>query len=212
MKDNQEIVILYTKYPLPGHCKTRLIPKLGLLGAARLQRQMSGEIAAILERIKNDRPIRIVIHFDGGTQWLMEQWLGDNYQYQPQIEGDLGTRMEGSISDQLGSFSRIVLLGSDCPGINELIVCEALDALCKNYLVIDPTFESCYYLIGFRKTIQPGQLHTIFQDMEWSTDLVFTNTIKKIKQLNLRYHTLPQLHDIDTPDDLRYIGNYSDAQ
>lgn len=212
MDDNQEIVILYTKYPRPGHSKTRLIPALGSDGAAKLQKNMTAEMVAKLEQLQNGRPVTIAIHFDGGTHEQMEQWLGNSHQFCHQSDGDLGVRMAESISDYLGTFARIILVGSDCPGVNELTLCEALDALKKNDLVIGPTFDGGYYLIGVQGSVKRNQLHTLFQDIKWSTNSVFTDTIKKAGQLRLSCHILPKLHDIDTPDDLRYIGYHSDAQ
>jgi len=131
MENNREIVILYTKYPLPGHSKTRLISKLGPDGAAGLQKKMSVEMLSKLNTLQLDRPIKIVIHFDGGTHELMEKWLGSLQQFCRQSDGDLGVRMTRSISRYLPAFSRIILVGSDCPGISELIIREVLDSLEK---------------------------------------------------------------------------------
>jgi len=212
MGEQQEIIILFTKYPLPGHSKTRLIPKLGDKGAAGLQRRMGEEAVAKLRRLQNSRPVNVIIHFAGGNHTLMQQWLGNSFHFHLQVGDDIGDRMAKSISNHFGQFSRIVLIGSDCPGINKAILCQALDALNENDLVIGPTFDGGYYLVGVRATVLPEQLDSLFRDMRWSTDSVLNDTMQKIARLNLSCHTLPKLHDIDTPDDLRHIGHYSDPQ
>ncbi len=209
MEKYKEIIIFYTKYPRPGHSKTRLIPSLGPDGAAQLQMKMSTEMVLKLDRLQKNRRTEVVIHYDGGTNEMMQQWLGDAYQYCHQSDGDIGVRMACSIADQLDNFSKIVLIGSDCPGISEAILIEALDALENTDMVIGPSYDGGYYLIGVRGNLPTDHLHTLFQDIQWSTDSVFTQTIISIKQLSLSYHTLPQLHDIDTPDDLRHIGYHS---
>lgn len=212
MKDNAEIIIFYTKYPCPGYSKTRLIPELGPEGAANLQRNMSSQILKKVEKFQNARPVTVSIHFAGGSLEQMMQWLGHRHHFQHQTDGDLGERMTSSISNNLGDFSRIILIGADCPDIDELVFCEALNALKANDMVIGPTFDGGYYLIGVRGTMKPEQFCPVFQGISWSTDIVFTQTMNKIIQLNLSCHTLPQLHDIDTYDDLGHISYHSDTQ
>jgi glycosyltransferase A (GT-A) superfamily protein (DUF2064 family) len=41
--------------------------------------------------------------------------------------------------------------------------------------------------------------------MAWGTERVFEDTMKVLKNLNQRVHTLPYLRDIDTVDDLKNI-------
>lgn len=212
MENRQELVILYTKYPRPGCSKTRLAPELGVAGAAKFQRWLTGEVISTLGQLQDVRPVEIQVHFAGGSSKLMEEWLGNSHRFYRQCDGDLGVRMATSISSQLGSFSKIVLLGSDCPDINISILGEAFDVLRKNDLVIGPTFDGGYYCIGVTNKIKQEKLHAIFHGIDWSTDSVFTQTIENIDKLNLHVYILPQLHDIDTPDDLRHIGYHSNPE
>lgn len=212
MDNNQEIIIVYTKYPLPGHSKTRLIPALGPHGAAGLQEQMTAALVSKLRTINEQRPAKLLIHYDGGNLELMTKWLGKSLHFVGQTGKDLGERMLNSLSEHLGSSARIVLVGSDCPGVDLSIINEALDGLKKKDLVIGPTFDGGYYLIGVRGTLEQRQLKTVFSNIRWSIDSVYNVTIQRIQQLHLTYHILPTLHDIDTPEDLGHIGHYSDAE
>jgi len=212
MVQTREIVILYTKYPQPGFCKTRLIPELGAWRAAHLQRQMSVRLVTRLNKIIRQRAIDLTIHYDGTSQRQMQQWLGTRHHFHPQGDGDLGDRMIRSIRDQIPTFSRIVLMGSDCPWVDESIINQAFDGLEQHDLVIGPSFDGGYYLIGVRSNLPDRVLNGLFQGIDWSTEFVLFSTLKKTAQFNLSCHTLPYLHDIDTPDDLGHLGYYPNTQ
>ena len=62
--------------------------------------------------------------------------------------------------------------------------------------VVGPTYDGGYYLLGM-KIFTPN----IFDDIEWSTESVFDQTIDKIKNQGSTFQLLPTLHDIDTEDD-----------
>ena len=59
-----------------------------------------------------------------------------------------------------------------------------------------PTYDGGYYLLGM-KIFTPN----IFDDIEWSTESVFDQTIDKIKNQGSTFQLLPTLYDIDTEDD-----------
>ena len=77
-KAARECLIIFTRYPEPGKTKTRLIPLLGAEGAARLQRQMTEQTLAQVKELKAFRPLSVEVHFAGGNQQLMQNWLGSN--------------------------------------------------------------------------------------------------------------------------------------
>ena len=66
-------------------------------------------------------------------------------------------------------------------------------------MVIGPSEDGGYYLIGFSK---PGFSHTIFEDIPWSTDQVYEKTCVQISRADCTVHTLPVWYDVDTQDDL----------
>jgi hypothetical protein len=68
--------------------------------------------------------------------------------------------------------------------------------------VIGPAYDGGYYLIGFKeKTFSPQ----VFERMAWGTERVFEDTMKVLKNLNQRVHTLKPLRDIDTLEDLKHL-------
>ncbi|MDB9458161.1 hypothetical protein PN473_07035, partial [Dolichospermum circinale CS-545/17] len=87
-------LIIFTRYPEPGKTKTRLIPVLGDIGAANLQRQMTEQTILQVKELQNLIKLSVEIRFTGGNLEKMRNWLGNDWLYQFQGEGDLGQRME----------------------------------------------------------------------------------------------------------------------
>ena len=203
-----DVVLLFTRYPEPGRCKTRLIPALGRDGAARLHREMTHRILAQLTRLAAIHPHFLEIHHDGGTEDQMRSWLGADRHYRPQGDGDIGCRMQAAIVRHLGRMQRLLLIGSDCPDLTADIMEEAFMALATHDLVLGPAFDGGYYLIGTRQESSDIFCRALFQDIPWGTDSVYPTTITRAEQHRLRCHTLTRLHDIDTPADLRHLHHH----
>lgn len=195
------MLIIFTRYPTPGATKTRLIPALGAAGAAKLHRQMTESTIAKARALRQQLQIEIAVHYDGIGGQQMVDWLGADVSYQSQGEGDLGLRMARSISTACESGSdRVVLIGTDCPGITTELLAQAFTDLETRDLVLGGALDGGYYLIGMRRP-QPE----LFIGIEWSTERVFQQTIEIATKLNLSIALAPKLADIDRPEDLALI-------
>ena len=118
-----------------------------------------------------------------------------------QVGEDLGARMARTFQDGLeSSYHSLIILGTDIPGITPQIVTQALTSLTEHDLVLGPTVDGGYYLIGLRKHVPE-----LFQDIPWSTDQVYARTEHKAKALGLSLKILPTLRDIDTIEDLQAV-------
>jgi hypothetical protein len=212
MAPRQDIVLLFTRYPVPGLSKTRLIPILGAQGAADLQRRMTERIVDRISDLAADRPINREIHFDGGSHSLMSAWLGKTHIYRQQADSDLGCRIASALTAHLRTREAIVLTGSDCPGITSSILVEALEALRRKDMVIGPACDGGYYLIGVNGGLAPDTVSSLFTDIPWGSKTVFADTMARAKLHQLTCHILPELHDIDRPEDLRYINHHPDLK
>ncbi|MGB0560469.1 MAG: TIGR04282 family arsenosugar biosynthesis glycosyltransferase [Spirulinaceae cyanobacterium] len=194
------ILIVFTRYPEPGKTKTRLIPGLGAEGAAQLQREMTEHTLHQAERWRKERDDRqIDIHFAGGNHRLMRQWLGENWVYVPQAEGDLGDRLIAATAPHFShrQSSSVLVIGIDCPGIDADVLSQAETALTTQGVVLGPTEDGGYYLIGLNSWFPE-----LFQDIAWSSEQVFAQTCDRARQLQLTIATLPKLRDVDYPEDL----------
>lgn len=192
-----ECLIIFTRYPEPGLTKTRLIPTLGAKGAATLQQQMTEYTLSKVRELQH-RPLSLEVRFTGGSLTLMQDWLGTDIVYQPQGKGDLGERMARSLAVAFqAGMERVVIIGTDCPSLNTNLLTKAFHQLHSDDLVLGPALDGGYYLIGLRCFILE-----LFTDINWGTAEVLHQTVAIAKKLDLSVAYLPQLADIDRPEDL----------
>lgn len=191
-------LIIFTRYPEPGKTKTRLIPVLGSVGAANIQRQMTEYTIFQVQELQKAIAISVEVRFAGGDSQLMQDWLGLDLVYQSQGEGDLGSRMARSLGNafQCGA-ENVIIIGTDCPGVNAQILVTAFENLHAFDLVLGPAIDGGYYLIGLRQPIPE-----LFVNIEWGTAQVFQKTVDIAQKLNLSHVNLSPLADVDRPEDL----------
>jgi uncharacterized protein len=195
---SQQHLIIFTRYPEPGKTKTRLIPALGTLGAANLQREMTEYTISQVKELQTTVSISWEVRFAGGDWQLMEDWLGFGLVYQSQGGGDLGSRMARSLFDAFQrSAEKVIIIGTDCPGVNSQILIQAFEQLHTCDLVLGPAIDGGYYLIGLRRFIPE-----LFANIDWGTSQVLQQTVDIAEALNISYMFLPPLADVDRPEDL----------
>ena len=191
-------LIIFTRYPEPGKTKTRLIPVLGDVGAANLQRQMTEQTIFQVKELQKITNVSFEVRFTGGNLEKMQNWLGNDLGYQFQGEGDLGARMERSLVNAFNQKAeQVIIIGTDCPDLNSQILATAFEQLKNFNLVLGPALDGGYYLIGLQQPI--GEL---FMNIPWGTAQVFAKTVEVAQKLNLSIGYLPPLADIDRPEDL----------
>ena len=200
-----ETLIIYSRYPVPGKTKTRMIPALGAEGAAELQLKMTEHTIATARQLASSRQINIEVHFAGGNEQLMSDWLGKDLSYMEQVAGDLGDKIESSFQQAFENLNqRVVIIGIDCPDINSKILNDAFDSLIENELVLGVAEDGGYYLIGLNKTVPD-----LFQNINWGTEKVLEQTKAIADKLGLSIEYLPTLSDIDRPEDLVIWQKYT---
>ncbi len=200
-----ETLIIFSRYPEPGKTKTRMIPALGATGAAELQRQMTEHTFSNAQQLLSSRDFTIEVHFTGGSQQLMTAWLGCNLHYVPQVSGDLGQKMRSAFARAFNMGNqRVLIIGIDCPGINQVILNEAFNSLQNRDLVLGVAEDGGYYLIGLNRPIPQ-----LFDNITWGTDQVLNQTKNIAQQLKLNIHYLTTLSDVDRPEDLATWQKYS---
>ena len=206
-------LIIFTRYPVPGKTKTRLIPALGEQGAADLHSRLAEYTLLNLLTLGWDQSLEIGIYYSGGDRLLMETWFNpiissfltnnpnlniNPLSYHPQFGEDLGQRMQGAFEDGFKhQIEKIIIIGTDCPDLSPHLIEEAFVALNCQDVVLGPASDGGYYLIGLSQSFP-----MLFKHIDWGSDRVLTQTKEIIKQEKLSVYDLPVLTDIDRPDDL----------
>ena len=190
-------LIVFSRYPVPGKTKTRLIPDLGPVGAADVHRRLAENIIEKARIISRQEFIDLEVCFTGGDIGEMMTWLGSDLAYAEQEEGDLGARMFSAIKRSLAEGrGKVVLIGTDIPGQISGHIKRAFNALDEKDIVIGPAADGGYWLVGMKNPCN------IFDGIEWGKDTVLGQTLEIADRKVLSVSLLAPINDIDTIDDL----------
>ena len=185
---------LFAKWPAPGAVKTRLAGHTSPEWAARVARAFLGDT---LERLAA-LPVRRVLAFappEAGTAFAV--LAGDGFETMPQSSGDLGQRLASFLDQQLqGGTEAVVVVGADSPTLPPEHVAQAFQALDQADLVLGPTTDGGYYLLGCGRRVPP-----IFAGIDWSSNRVLAQTVACLADPSWRLALLPPWYDVDTPED-----------
>lgn len=190
-------LLVFAKAPRPGEVKTRLARAWGARAAADAYRRLGRQVASQLA----GAPARTILCFDPpGAEDEIRAWLDGSgaRAFMTQGDGDLGDRMARTTGAAFAQGAQaVVVVGTDAPAVGADTVDQALDALRFAEVVIGPSSDGGYYLIGLRAP-QPA----LFGGMPWSTEHVFRETTRRCAELGLRVTCLPVESDVDRPEDV----------
>ena len=94
-------------------------------------------------------------------------------------------------------YEKTILIGSDIPSLTKDIIMDAECALLKKDIVIGPSTDRGFYLIGVK-----GPYENIIDCMK---PMNIKNLKYNISSRSLNLELLKKLKDIDTPKDLLFI-------
>lgn len=189
-------IAVFARAPLPGQAKTRLIPRLGAEGAARLQQQLTERALARARAVPgarvtlwttgpvDDPSIRATAQAAGAT---VKAQCGD----------DLGIRMANAFAATLDGRCPMLLIGTDCPAQTVDDLQAAHEALRGADVVVQPAEDGGYVLIGMTSAHR-----ALFEGVAWGGDTVLAATRERARSLGLRLAELPRCWDLDRGEDL----------
>ena len=196
-------LIIFVKYPEPGQVKTRLTPDLSPGEAAAFHRALAADIIAA----HSDTPDFDTIVFFSPPDRKKDfvNWLGSGTRFEVQEGADLGEREQNAFTGVLGAgegfgYNRAVLIGTDCPSLDNEKIERAFALLDDQDIVLGPAVDGGYYLLGLST---PGP--ELFSGIDWGTPEVLEKTIEAAKKAQLGIAMLDELYDVDTIDDLRRL-------
>jgi rSAM/selenodomain-associated transferase 1 len=186
-------IIVFAKAPVPGEAKTRLIPAVGAVGAARVHerlvdRALETACAAGLG------PVELCCAPDASHLFFAARAARFGVALTEQGPGDLGARMRRALAARLPS----VLIGSDCPAMTPEYLREADRALAEGHdAVLGPAEDGGYVLVA------TGQDHPdAFAGIRWGGPHVMAEQRARFRALGWRWTELATLWDVDRPEDL----------
>jgi uncharacterized protein len=192
-------VIVMAKAPKAGFAKTRLIPALGAQGAAALaecllERAIGHALSAKLG------PVDLCCAPDTSHPALARHAHWPGMALSTQGSGDLGARMARAFDRRLACAGRALMIGTDAPALDAVMLGLAAAALDDADAVFIPALDGGFALIGLRCAAP-----ALFSGMAWSTASVMADTRARLAAAGLRHVELPPVADIDEPADLMHL-------
>jgi hypothetical protein len=195
-------LIVFSRKPVPGQVKTRLIGTLGEEGAAALQRRL---LAGTLETGCNAGfgAIELYCAPDCDDPFLRDCAVRYDASLFSQEGNDLGERMANALTQTLSRHANAILIGSDAPSLTMDDLRFARSAIESDQLVIGPAEDGGYVLIGMTgRHRRAGSLMRFFTGVAWGRAGVMETTRCRLTALGEPWVELSVRWDVDTPEDL----------
>ncbi len=203
------------KYWEPGRVKTRLGASVGMDRAAELHRIFVLHLCEVLAEV--DAAKQVVVAPDEKLADVAAA-LSPSWSVAGQGSGDLGQRMARWFQGQLGPrreedappepppqpramSPRAMLIGGDCLTVGPTEIAEAFEKLADHDVVIGPSADGGYYLIGIAGRWNPAR-GSLFENVSWGTDRVAEITRRRVESAKLSAAELAPMEDVDTIDEL----------
>jgi uncharacterized protein len=200
-------IIVFAKEPIPNRVKTRLLPALSPEQAASLYKAFLVDWCATLSKLETADLVIAYTPPEGKS--ALQTLIGEDAIYIPQVGADLGERLGNAgqwACEQ--KYQKFLFVGSDSPTLPIQYVKEAFKQLESCDVVVGPSMDGGYYLIGFSADGAELVIPSIFEGISWSSEVVFRQTLEKLQSANARLGLLPPWYDVDTPAELQFLRDH----
>lgn len=190
---SKKALIIFTRNPELGKCKTRLAKSIGDENALEVYKFLLNHTASIAKEVKADRYV-----FYSENIIKDDLWDIGSFRKKLQKGNDLGQRMQNAFIELLEmGYEKVVIIGSDLLDLDAELVNNSFSQLDFNDVVIGPALDGGYYVLGM-KNLYPN----VFENKVWGSASVFQSTLKDLQ--NSTVYLLKELNDIDTFEDMRH--------
>lgn len=190
------LLVQFAREPRPGGVKTRMMPQLSAREACDLHCELVlWTCARLVESGVGD--VELCVAGDTADALFAQCLSLGAARVSSQRGADLGERMLGAIRRGLRDYRKVLLVGSDCPALSAGYLWRAAAALDETPVILGPAADGGYVLIGATR-IEAA----VFADIAWGSGDVFAATRRNLAAAGIGYDVLPELADVDRPEDL----------
>jgi uncharacterized protein len=198
------------KAPVSGAVKSRLVPPLTRDEAAALSRCFIRDVCASIESAGAMIPPQarvsvsgVIAYTPAGAETAFDGLAPRSFELIEQRGEGLGERLINVASDLLNAgFDSVAMMNSDSPTIPAASLADAVASLAGpgDRVTIIGADDGGYCLIGLKEA-HPR----VFEEIAWSTDAVFAQTLERVGELGLEIARLPSWYDVDDAAALRRL-------
>ena len=197
-------VAVMAKAPRVGEVKTRLVPPLSATDAAALGAAFLQDIAGNILAASALAPITAYVAYaPAGAEEALRSLLPQSVRLLLSRRAGLAASLFDATADLLaGGHAGVCLVNADSPTLPTAMLVEAAHRLQQpgDRVVLGPAEDGGYYLIGLKRPHE-----RLFEDIDWSTERVFRQTLDRAAELALETVTLPKWYDVDDEASLRRL-------
>jgi rSAM/selenodomain-associated transferase 1 len=193
---NRCALAVMAKAPRPGKVKTRLSPPLTPEQASALNICFIKDTAENIHQVtRASNSAGVVAYTPVGDEAAFDGLLPPGFELLGQRGDGFGERLLYVCEDLFSrGFSAVCLIDSDSPTMPQEALLQAVESLARagDRMVLGGSDDGGYYLIGIKR------LHCrLFEQIDWSTDRVFAQTLERAGEIALETELLPTWYDVD---------------
>ncbi|MBQ3370044.1 MAG: TIGR04283 family arsenosugar biosynthesis glycosyltransferase [Mogibacterium sp.] len=186
--------VVFTREPVPGTTKTRLMPYYSAEKCAELHKCFLKDLSREVKRVDAD----IIVAYTGGEPVFLRKTFGSRAAYIAQRGNNLGQKMENAFADAFAlGYENVILTGTDIPELKADSVNSAFEMLDSCDIVLGPTSDGGYYLIGMSSLH-----HEAFDVKLYGVSTVFEETTGSIRSSGFSVSIADEYSDIDDKEDI----------
>ena len=191
---------IFAKAPIPGKVKTRMQPELDSNQCADLAKKLLHHSCHMAKEY-GDAEVQLWCAPDTTHSYFQELAKEFSLTLFVQKGEHLGQRMIHAMNLAFDSGFRPMLIGADCPFIDNQYLDTGFVCFEQHDVVLGPAIDGGYVLIGSRKILPKDG----FDGIDWGTKNALRQTVQKISDRGLSYVLLGSLADIDRYQDLELL-------
>ncbi|TKD60982.1 TIGR04282 family arsenosugar biosynthesis glycosyltransferase [Flavobacterium sp. ASW18X] len=190
----KNLLLIFTRNPELGKCKTRLAATVGDQAALDIYNFLLQHTAKVTSQLSCDKAV-----YYSEEIWQNDVWDANTYEKKLQEGSDLGEKMINAFKEGFAAgYKNIIVIGSDLYDIQPKDLNHAFEQLGEHDFVVGPAEDGGYYLLGMNKL-----LPSLFSNKEWGTDSVLQNTLQDLQKET--YFLLEEKNDVDYFEDVKDI-------
>ena len=195
------VILLFAKAPVEGKVNTRLIADIGVQAATQLQHDLIVQRLLMLTQA-NLCAVSLMCSPDVQDDYFVQCKKQYPVTLLQQSGADLGKRMLNGIRQALQQYRYCIVIGTDAPALDEVLISQAIERLkAGSEVVFVPAEDGGYVLVGLQKPYE-----FLFQGIRWGSAEVMQQSRHKLKKNSISFKELATCWDIDRVEDYqRYL-------
>lgn len=199
-------LVVMARWPASGRCKRRLAVDIGCEQAAIVQQRLTAHTFAVAEELNKQGDVDVQVAMSGVSLRSAQRSLPSlpPCTLVDQGRGSLGARMLRQI--HCARFRQhnkpVIVIGTDLADLCQSDLRHAVQKLQNQPLVLGPSADGGYWLLGLGAALTQQQLDALFAAVPWGSNKVFDITCARARGMGFTPYQLRMKNDIDCLADL----------